>query len=146
MEKWISDYGWDLRITDISIWSVLFTCVCLFHGRNSKFNQKLVLACLKISKSKYSHSIQCNRTSIIFLNFYPWGKKFRLCAGAVLKHMPNHIDYKLQADKGRKSKVRVQGHWWNLQAVKYPRKMTKIKTKVESAKLIKPAAKKSECR
>lgn len=55
--------------------------------------------------------------------------------------MPNHIDYKLQADKGRKSKVRVQGHWWNLQAVKYPRKMTKIKTKVESAKLIKPAAK-----
>lgn len=69
------------------------------------------------------------------------GKKFRLCAGAVLKHMPNHIDYKLQADKGRKSKVRVQGHWWNLQAVKYPRKMTKIKTKVESAKLIKPAAK-----
>lgn len=50
------------------------------------------------------------KTSIIFLNFYPWGKKFRLCAGAVLKHMPNHIDYKLQADKGRKSKVRVQGH------------------------------------
>lgn len=37
-------------------------------------------------------------------------KKFRLCAGAVLKHMPNHIDYTLQADKGRKSKVRVQGH------------------------------------
>lgn len=68
------------------------------------------------------------------------------CAGAVLKHMPNHIDYKLQADKGRKSKVRVQGHWWNLQAVKYPRKMTKIKTKVESAKLIKIATKKSKCR